>query len=159
MAERFYGYINEDPANLSGPDAAAENVSNARSLANGLFTTIAIPFTICSLTYTLLYFTYPKDRDKARAQALASESRVEVEMSFPEGEGEGGFREQTRLLREDDDLDGSPSVLVMSDRDPADARRGDRNGSIQQENASVEGHRPLKEVQGFRTLTLNGHDR
>lgn len=83
VAERLYGYITDDPADLSGPSAAAERASNARSLANGLFTTIAIPFTICSLTYTLLYFTYPKDRDKARARA-AEEAPVELEMSFPQ---------------------------------------------------------------------------
>jgi MFS family permease len=70
LAENYYGYI--------PPKAGIDHVSeliidkeNALSLSKALYTAIGIPLTLCCLIYTLLYWTYPKDRDRARALALA----------------------------------------------------------------------------------------
>ncbi|KAG0587207.1 hypothetical protein KC19_2G148100 [Ceratodon purpureus] len=70
LAEKYYGYIPPKP----GTDHNAElliDKENALSLSKALYTATVVPFTLCCIIYTFLYWTYPRDRDRARALALA----------------------------------------------------------------------------------------
>jgi hypothetical protein len=70
LAEKYYGYVPPK----AGEDHAAElliDKENALSLSKALFTATVVPFSLCCLIYTFLYWTYPRDRDRARALALA----------------------------------------------------------------------------------------
>ena len=88
LAENYYGYIPPQP----GKDHAAElliDKKNALSLSKALYTAMGVPFTICCLLYTFLYWTYPRDRDRARAYALAdTEHAYEFEKFSLEEENE-----------------------------------------------------------------------
>lgn len=60
LAERVYGYrTNTVIPELGSP-------AEALALSRGLFTVMAIPFGLCCMCYTPLYFTYQRDRDDAR---------------------------------------------------------------------------------------------
>ncbi|KAK3147942.1 hypothetical protein QOZ80_3BG0288640 [Eleusine coracana subsp. coracana] len=65
LAERVFGYQ---------PAAAGESVEadreNAAALGKAIFAEISVPITVCCLTYSALYWTYPADRQ--RAQTMAS---------------------------------------------------------------------------------------
>lgn len=65
LAERVFGYR---PA-ASGTSVEADR-ENAAALGKAVFAEIAVPITICCLTYTALYWTYPADRQHARTAAL-----------------------------------------------------------------------------------------
>uniref|UniRef100_A0A0E0ERK1 Major facilitator superfamily (MFS) profile domain-containing protein n=1 Tax=Oryza meridionalis TaxID=40149 RepID=A0A0E0ERK1_9ORYZ len=77
LAQRVYGYR---------PDNKGQSVQldreNAASLAKALYTSIAIPFTICTSIYSFLYCSYPRDRERARMQSL-----IESELQQMEQEG------------------------------------------------------------------------
>ncbi|KAI3985067.1 hypothetical protein MKX01_038674 [Papaver californicum] len=68
--------------NTPAPQGSSQSVEvetdrkNAASLAKALYTSIAIPMTICVLIYSFLYCTYPRDRDRAKMNALI-ESEME----------------------------------------------------------------------------------
>ncbi|CAL5080615.1 unnamed protein product [Urochloa decumbens] len=68
LAERVFGYR---------PQAAASDRENAAALGKALFTGIAVPATICCLTYSALYWTYPADRRRARMMAAAAAPSVD----------------------------------------------------------------------------------
>ena len=65
LAERVYGYR----AHMDIPDGGSP--AEALALSRGLFAVMAIPFGLCSICYTPLYFTYLRDREEARAHNLS----------------------------------------------------------------------------------------
>ncbi|KAL6655682.1 hypothetical protein ACP70R_006508 [Stipagrostis hirtigluma subsp. patula] len=87
LAQRVYGYRPDDKGRSAELDR-----ENAASLAKALYTSIAIPFTICTSIYSFLYCSYPRDRERARMQSLiASElEQIELESSCLE-DGNGGL--------------------------------------------------------------------
>ncbi|KAL3693817.1 hypothetical protein R1sor_007468 [Riccia sorocarpa] len=60
LAERLFGF---STASAFRPDA-----KNARALAEGVFCLVAVPFSLCLVVISILYWTYPKDRDRARKE-------------------------------------------------------------------------------------------
>ncbi|CAO2161932.1 unnamed protein product [Urochloa humidicola] len=65
LAERVFGY---QPA-ASGTSVDADR-ENAAALGKAVFAEIAVPITVCCLTYSALYWTYPVDRQRAKMAAL-----------------------------------------------------------------------------------------
>ncbi|CAN6320877.1 unnamed protein product [Urochloa humidicola] len=65
LAERVFGY---QPA-ASGTSVDADR-ENAAALGKAVFAEIAVPITVCCLTYSALYWTYPADRQRAKMAAL-----------------------------------------------------------------------------------------
>jgi hypothetical protein len=77
LAERVFGY--KPVASDTSVDTDREN---AAALAKAVYTEIAVPMAICCLTYTLLYWTYPRDRERARRDLLmASDGQLSQESS------------------------------------------------------------------------------
>lgn len=62
LAENWFGYSNQGKT-VSDHDKAL-------ALSQGLFVTIAIPFVICCLVYSLLYKTYPKDKKLGQGNVI-----------------------------------------------------------------------------------------
>lgn len=65
LAQKVYGYV-------PFPDGADQGLTdrrNAKALAEALYTAVGAPMAICCAVYTLLYWTYPRDRGKALLQS------------------------------------------------------------------------------------------
>lgn len=78
LAERVFGY-----KPVSSETSVETDRENAAALAKAVYTELAVPMAICSLTYAFLYWTYPRDRDKAkRSLLLASDDRYYQEASY-----------------------------------------------------------------------------
>nr|CAB3456818.1 unnamed protein product [Digitaria exilis] len=60
LAERVFGYRPRETAASGGTSA------QAAALGKAVFAEVAVPATICCLTYSALYWTYPADRRRAR---------------------------------------------------------------------------------------------
>ncbi|KAL6645119.1 hypothetical protein ACP70R_016727 [Stipagrostis hirtigluma subsp. patula] len=69
LAERVFGY---KPATSS----AKADRENAAALGKAIFAEVAVPMTVCCLTYSLLYWTYPADRHRA-LQAASGDQEVD----------------------------------------------------------------------------------
>lgn len=69
LAEQVYGYIPPHRDVDQGTELIIDK-ENAGSLSKALYTAMGIPWLVCCLIYTLLYWTYPRDRDHARSLAL-----------------------------------------------------------------------------------------
>lgn len=67
LAQHVYGYKPLPKGHVMGIERDREN---AESLGKALYTAIGIPMAICTLVYSFLYCTYPRDRDRARMDAL-----------------------------------------------------------------------------------------
>ncbi|KAL2905601.1 Protein spinster [Bienertia sinuspersici] len=67
LSEKIYGY---DPKSVN-PDAGS--VQEAYALSRGLLTMMAVPFGLCCLFYTPLYWVFKHDREKARLASLREE--------------------------------------------------------------------------------------
>ncbi|CAO2198510.1 unnamed protein product [Urochloa humidicola] len=65
LAERVFGY--QPTACGTSVDADREN---AAALGKAVFAEIAVPITVCCLTYSALYWTYPADRQRAKMAAM-----------------------------------------------------------------------------------------
>jgi hypothetical protein len=65
LAERVFGY---QPA-ASGTSVDVDR-KNAAALGKAVFAEIAVPITVCCLTYSGMYWTYPVDRQRAQMAAL-----------------------------------------------------------------------------------------
>ncbi|RCV45829.1 hypothetical protein SETIT_9G485000v2 [Setaria italica] len=65
LAERVFGY--QPGASGTSVDVDREN---AAALGKAVFAEIAVPITVCCLTYSALYWTYPADRQRAQMAAL-----------------------------------------------------------------------------------------
>ncbi|XP_051177538.1 uncharacterized protein [Lolium perenne] len=67
VTEKIYGY-NSKTVNLENG-----SVAGAYALSRGLLTMMIVPFGMCFLFYTPLYFVFKRDRDNARLAASAKE--------------------------------------------------------------------------------------
>lgn len=76
LAQHVYGY-KPIPKGSSNSTAILTDRENAASLAKALYTAIGIPMAICSIIYSFLYYTYPRDRQRAKMQALI-ESEIQL---------------------------------------------------------------------------------
>ena len=64
LAERVFGY-----KPVSSESSVDMDRENAAALAKAMYVELAVPMAICSLTYGLLYCTYPRDRDTVNLMA------------------------------------------------------------------------------------------
>ncbi|KAF0913183.1 hypothetical protein E2562_020349 [Oryza meyeriana var. granulata] len=87
LAQRVYGYRPDDKGKSVQLDR-----ENAASLAKALYTSIAIPFTICTSIYSFLYCSYPQDRERARMQSLIESELQQMEESSCLEEGNCRFQ-------------------------------------------------------------------
>ncbi|KAH9624827.1 hypothetical protein KSS87_016856 [Heliosperma pusillum] len=69
LSEKIYGY---DPKSVNPDSGSAQE---AYALSRGLFSMMAVPFGMCCLFYSPLYFTFKRDRENARL-ASARDSEV-----------------------------------------------------------------------------------
>jgi hypothetical protein len=67
LAENVFGY-----KPVSSESSVETDTENAAALAKAMYTELAVPMAICSLTYGLLYYTYPRDRDSVKRGLLMS---------------------------------------------------------------------------------------
>ncbi|KAI5079268.1 hypothetical protein GOP47_0004747 [Adiantum capillus-veneris] len=67
LAEDVFGYVVSAPQ-TSEATSRMPDTENARALGKALFVAFGVPFTFCCLLYSILYWTYPRDRDKAQAE-------------------------------------------------------------------------------------------
>ncbi|KMT08799.1 hypothetical protein BVRB_6g135220 [Beta vulgaris subsp. vulgaris] len=92
LAQHVYGY---KPAEAGSSDVAAIQTDreNAASLAKALYTAIGMPFAICCLIYSFLYYSYPRDRERAKMQVLIeSEMQLMEDHAFPTREVDSPLR-------------------------------------------------------------------
>ncbi|XP_066390177.1 uncharacterized protein [Miscanthus floridulus] len=101
LAERVYGYRPNDKG-----ESVEQDRGNAASLAKALYTSIAIPFIVCTAIYSFLYCSYPRDRERARMQSL-----IESELQQMEPEHESS------CLELEDGGDGVPKVFGSANDD------------------------------------------
>jgi hypothetical protein len=79
LAERVYGYVPfPDKAFDDSPSSSTTDWRNSRALAEALYTAVGVPMAVCCSIYTLLYWTYPKDRDKALLQSEYENLQQEI---------------------------------------------------------------------------------
>lgn len=64
LAEKLYGYDSKSVDPLLGSS------KEALALSKGLFSMMAVPYGLCSLFYTPLYWTYKQDRENARIASI-----------------------------------------------------------------------------------------
>ncbi|XP_020274506.1 uncharacterized protein LOC109849118 [Asparagus officinalis] len=69
LTEKFYGYDSKSASLLHG------SAPEALALSRGLLTMMAVPFGLCCLFYSPLYFVFRRDRDSAR---MASVKELEI---------------------------------------------------------------------------------
>ncbi|KAH7861179.1 hypothetical protein Vadar_022683 [Vaccinium darrowii] len=81
LAQHVFGYKPIQKGSTSSEEIETDR-ENAASLAKALYSAIGIPFTICCIIYSFLYYTYPRDRDRARMQTLI-ESEMQLIEDFP----------------------------------------------------------------------------
>ncbi|XP_020241473.1 uncharacterized protein LOC109819913 isoform X2 [Asparagus officinalis] len=83
LSEHVYGY--KPIASGSSKGARIEtDRENAASLAKALYSAIAIPMASCCLIYSLLYFTYPRDRERARMESLIESEMQNIDLESPQ---------------------------------------------------------------------------
>ncbi|GAU16589.1 hypothetical protein TSUD_233410 [Trifolium subterraneum] len=70
LAEKMFGYNSKSVDPLNGSPA------EALALSKGLLSMMAIPFGLCCLCYTPLYYIFKKDRENARMQAVKEEEMM-----------------------------------------------------------------------------------
>lgn len=70
LAEKMFGYNSKSVDPIKGSSA------EALALSKGLLSMMAIPFGLCCLCYTPLYYIFKKDRENARMQALKEEEMM-----------------------------------------------------------------------------------
>ncbi|XP_042457995.1 protein spinster homolog 3-like [Zingiber officinale] len=78
LAERVYGY--RPVANGRSNNSIEGDSANAASLAKALYTSIAIPMTLCCFIYSFLYCTYPRDRGRARMDSVIASELEQIEL-------------------------------------------------------------------------------
>lgn len=72
VTERIYGYNSKSISLANG------SAQGALALSRGLLTMTVVPFGMCSLFYSPLYFVFKRDRDSAR---MASSKEQELEFT------------------------------------------------------------------------------
>uniref|UniRef100_A0ACD5YIH9 Uncharacterized protein n=1 Tax=Avena sativa TaxID=4498 RepID=A0ACD5YIH9_AVESA len=87
LSQHLYGFKPTDGGGSSGAEGDREN---AVSLGKALYTIIAVPMTICTLVYSFLYRTYPRDKESARMQARVGSELMEEGDALPCDQPETG---------------------------------------------------------------------
>ncbi|PRQ48809.1 putative major facilitator superfamily [Rosa chinensis] len=87
LVQHVFGY-KPIPKGSSDSVEIETDRENAAALAKALFTTMAIPMTLCVSIYSFLYCTYPRDRERARMQALIESEMQHLETSCAASGGE-----------------------------------------------------------------------
>ena len=64
LAEKIYGYDSKSASLLHG------SAPEALALSRGLLTMMVVPFGLCSLFYSPLYFVFRRDRDNAKTASI-----------------------------------------------------------------------------------------
>lgn len=64
LAEHVFGFVS-----LPSHASSMVDKANARALGKALYMAFGIPYVCCCLLYSILYWTYPKDRDEAQLEA------------------------------------------------------------------------------------------
>ncbi|KAG8056569.1 hypothetical protein GUJ93_ZPchr0002g24151 [Zizania palustris] len=78
LAEHVFGYT---PLSYgAGVNSAGRDWANAAALAKALYMAIAIPMLLCCCIYSLLYWTYPRDRERAKMDTLVASELEPIEM-------------------------------------------------------------------------------
>ncbi|XBJ12252.1 hypothetical protein VPH35_016813 [Triticum aestivum] len=72
LAERVFGY-----KPVSSESSVDMDRGSAAALAKAMYVELAVPMAICSLTYGLLYCTYPRDRDTVNLMATEEDDGTE----------------------------------------------------------------------------------
>ncbi|KAL6220081.1 hypothetical protein ACLB2K_007838 [Fragaria x ananassa] len=80
LVQHVFGY-KPIPKGSSDSVEIETDRENAAALAKALFTTMAIPMTLCVSIYSFLYCTYPRDRERARMHALMESEMLQLETS------------------------------------------------------------------------------
>jgi hypothetical protein len=66
IAERLYGFPRDSPAYQCRDgqpiDSLESKAGKAESLGNAMLVCMVVPWTLCLAIYTLLHWTYPRDR-------------------------------------------------------------------------------------------------
>ncbi|KAF8712031.1 hypothetical protein HU200_028861 [Digitaria exilis] len=91
LAERVFGYR---------PGASGGSGAQAAALGKAVFAEVAVPATICCLTYSAMYWTYPADRRRTQMMAAAM---PEVSSGDDENCGETGGRAAVASSLADDE--------------------------------------------------------
>ncbi|MHA1295706.1 MAG: spinster family MFS transporter [Promethearchaeota archaeon] len=77
MAAAFFGFTTP-PMGVEIKDLPTSlRLANMHALAQGMFFVAFIPWILCLILFTLVYFTYPRDRDRVRK--ILEERRKELE--------------------------------------------------------------------------------
>lgn len=69
LSEKMYGY------DVKAVDPVLGSAREALALSKGLLAVMVVPFGLCSLLYSLLYWTFKQDRENARI-AIAKETEM-----------------------------------------------------------------------------------
>lgn len=113
LAQHVYGY-KPIPKGSSEQIEVATDKENAASLAKALYAAMGIPMFLCTLIYTFLYCTYPRDRERAQMDSLIQSELQHIELEscnapgenlqlhFPESEVYG---KQSRFEKDSDNDD------------------------------------------------------
>jgi len=116
LAEYVYGY---KPISYgAGADSVGRDKSNGSALAKALCTAIAIPMLLCCIMYSLLYWTYPRDRERARMDSLIASEMQQIELERCHGVGDyAGSKDGTTVIdmeysEEDFDADDDEKALM-----------------------------------------------
>lgn len=78
LAQHVFGYVPVKKGSTDSEEIETDR-ENAISLAKALYTSIGIPFSICCLLYSILYWTYPRDRERARMDAMIDSEMERIE--------------------------------------------------------------------------------
>ncbi|XP_057977183.1 uncharacterized protein LOC131164191 [Malania oleifera] len=70
LSEKIYGY---DPKSV---DPVSGSVQEAFALSRGLLSMMAVPFGLCCLFYTPLYFIFRRDRDNAKMASVKEQEQT-----------------------------------------------------------------------------------
>ncbi|KAI8031042.1 Protein spinster [Camellia lanceoleosa] len=78
LAQHVFGYKPIQKGSTDSEEIETDR-ENAAPLAKALYSAIGIPFVICCLFYSFLYYTYPRDRERARMHALIESEMQPIE--------------------------------------------------------------------------------
>ena len=118
LAEYVYGY--KPIAYGAGADSVGRDKSNGSALAKALCTAIAIPMLLCCIMYSLLYWTYPRDRERARMDSLIASEMQQIELERCHGVGDyAGSKDGTTVIDmeySEEDFDADDDEKALMDR-------------------------------------------
>lgn len=87
LAEHVFGYKPVASGSSEGTRIETDR-ENAASLSKALYTSIAIPMSICCMIYSFLYRTYPRDRERARMESLIEYEMQNIDLESPQDTGD-----------------------------------------------------------------------